>query len=200
MVPSSTVSSLSELLRRWQVCQLRLLQKPLQVPGQRAEARKQGNPVTPLLRQRYQAPNSTSGQPVQGNKGVLRTIGSKSTFAYFSLTRKVGRRRHNTRQYTVGQKRRKPIVSRKTSPAPAHEGTKKTRHGRNAMPGRKQDDVRSLSPEGRRSKITSWAPCPERGDPSRSGSSSGSRDPPRCSRRRSYRRSCQCRTAPWQWR
>ena len=29
------------------------------------------------------------------NKGVLRTVGSKSTFAYFSLTRKVGRRRQN---------------------------------------------------------------------------------------------------------
>ena len=36
------------------------------------------------------------------NEGVLRTIGSKRTFAYFSSVRKVGRRRHNTKRYTVG--------------------------------------------------------------------------------------------------
>ena len=72
------------------------------MPGQRAEARKEEKAVTPSQRQRYKASNRASGQPVQGNRGVLRTIGSKSTFTYFSLTRKVGRRRHNTNRYTVG--------------------------------------------------------------------------------------------------
>ncbi len=75
--------------------------------GSALKARKEGNPVTPLLRQRHPISNRASGPTVQGNKGVLRTIGSKSTFAYFSLTRKVGRRRQNTIRNTVGQKRRK---------------------------------------------------------------------------------------------
>ena len=62
--------------------------------------------------------NRASGQPVHVRRGILRTIGSKSTFAYFSLTRKVGRRRQNTRQYTVGyrQSKQSPVRGRKRTP------------------------------------------------------------------------------------
>ena len=54
-------------------------------------------------------------------------MGSKSTFAYFSLTRKVGRRRHNTIQYTVGYRKNdiRPRQKGKKQPVPASEGTKK---------------------------------------------------------------------------
>ena len=51
-------------------------------------------------------------------KGVLRTMGSKSTFAYFSLTRKVGRRRHNTKRNTVGYRQKRKSWSAVGPPGP----------------------------------------------------------------------------------
>ena len=55
------------------------LQKPLPPPGQRAEARKQGN-CHPLAASEVQTHARTAGRTGSGNKGVLRTIGSKPTF------------------------------------------------------------------------------------------------------------------------
>ena len=96
--------------RYWQIFQHRK-QRPLQIPRQRAEARKERNPDTPLQRHPYQLPATTEQDfPFWETKGILRTVGSKSTFAYFSLTRKVGRRRQNTKQYTVGYRQRSPIL------------------------------------------------------------------------------------------
>ena len=71
-------------------------------------APKRGNrgtrtPRCSVSRSNYET-NGT-GLPIIGNKGVLRTIGSKSTFAYFSLTRKAGRRRHDK----VAKYRRPPM-------------------------------------------------------------------------------------------
>ena len=81
--------------RYWQIFQHRK-QRPLQIPRQRAEARKERNPDTPLQRHPYQLPATTEQDfPFWETKGILRTVGSKSTFAYFSLTRKVGRRRQD---------------------------------------------------------------------------------------------------------
>ena len=51
-------------------------------------------------------------------KGVLRTVGSKSTFAYFSLTRKVGRRRQQRDRNTVGHRQKGPSPRQK-APIPA---------------------------------------------------------------------------------
>ena len=76
-------------------------------PRQRAEARKEEMAVTPSQRQRQKPPVRASGLLVQGNKGVLRTIGSKLIFAYFCSATKVGHRRLNTKRYTIGQDRTK---------------------------------------------------------------------------------------------
>ena len=94
--------------------------------------------------------NDTNGTrlPIIGNKGVLRTIGSKRVFAEpqrgvsernraqrgswrgdgdFSLARKVTRRRHNTNQYTVGyRQKRTPPRQRDKKPPPSPEGKKRT--------------------------------------------------------------------------
>ena len=68
-------------------------------------APKRGNrgTVTPLLLSAAQG-NDTNGTrlPIIGNKGVLRTIGSKRTFGDFSSVRKVTRRRQNTKRNSVG--------------------------------------------------------------------------------------------------
>ena len=121
-------------------------------------ALKRGNrgTVTPLPPSAVQG-NDTNGTrlPIIGNKGVLRTIGSKRTFAepqrgvsernraqrgswrgdaYFSSARKVGRRRHNTIRKTVGHRQKQnsrqqdknsPSAEGKKKPVPAHERTKK---------------------------------------------------------------------------
>ena len=61
---------------------------------------------------------------VSGNKGVLRTMVSKRTFAYFSSVRKVGRRRHNTIQHTVGYRQKEPSrVSGTNIACPPPKGT-----------------------------------------------------------------------------
>ena len=98
--------------------------------GHQGSALKRGNRGNchPLAGAAVQG-NDTNGTrlPIIGNKGVLRTIGSKSTFAYFSLTRKVGRRRHNTYQYTVGyRQKRTPPRQRDKKPPPSPEGKKRT--------------------------------------------------------------------------
>ena len=80
----------------------------------------------------YQPVNkSLSDSPVLvTNKGVLRTVGSKSTFAYFSLTRKVGRRRQNTIQYIVGyRQKKKKFRQQDKSAAPPSAEAKKPRGG-----------------------------------------------------------------------
>ena len=83
---------------------------PYDHQGSALEARKQGELSPPCSVSRTRLRQHGTRLPIIGNKGVLRTIGSKSTFAYFSLTRKVGRRRQNTKQYTVGYRQRSPIL------------------------------------------------------------------------------------------
>ena len=97
--------------------------------GQRAEARKQrqARTSTGVTRTRLTT-KSLSDYPVSvGNKGVLRTVGSKSTFAYFSLTRKVGRRRQNTKRGPSGTDRKKIslVGYRQKRPRPSSEGQTK---------------------------------------------------------------------------
>ena len=62
--------------------------------------------MTPSQRQRQSNRNRASGQTVQENKGVLRTIGSKPTFGDFSLARKVTRRRHKHQTVRVGHRQK----------------------------------------------------------------------------------------------
>ena len=66
----------------------------------------------------YQPVNkSLSDSPVLvTNKGVLRTVGSKLIFAYFCSATKVGRRRHNTKRYTVGYRQKRPALVREAKP------------------------------------------------------------------------------------
>ena len=76
-------------------------------------APKRGNrgTVTPLHPSAEQS-HDTNGTrlPIIGNKGVLRTIGSKLIFAYFCSATKVGRRRHNTIRNTVGYRQKKTAL------------------------------------------------------------------------------------------
>ena len=114
----------------WAWCNCR---GPYHHQGSALKARKQGN-CHPLAVSAAQA-NDTNGTrpPIIGNKGVLRTIGSKSTFAYFSLMRKVGRRRPNTRQYASG--------TDKTKKSPRQR--KKEKNGPSRPEGQKVPPIRS---------------------------------------------------------
>ena len=80
----------------WAWCNCR---GPHDYQGSALEARKQGEPGHPVAGSAAQG-NDINGTrlPTIGNKGVLRTIGSKPTFGDFSLARKVTRRRQNIKQ------------------------------------------------------------------------------------------------------
>ncbi len=66
---------------------------------------------TGVTRTRPAAKSLSDFQVSVGNEGVLRTVGSKRTFADFSSARKVGRRRQNTKRDIVEYRQKRKLPS-----------------------------------------------------------------------------------------